>query len=65
MNRSIIRLVTGRILLVLGVLMLFPLSISYWYQEPGNVQKAYLMAIALSEALGLLMSIKKPSSTHF
>lgn len=65
MNISIVRFVTGRILLLLGLLMLFPLAVAFIYSEPLQQKLSYGTAIGASLALGLLLSFKKPSSNRF
>ncbi len=65
MNKSIVRFVTGRILMLLGLLMLAPLAVSFIYREDAIYQLSFGAAIAASLLLGLLLSFKKPASMRF
>ena len=65
MNISIVRYVTGRILMLLGLLMLFPLAVSFIYQEEAIYKLGFAAAIGAALVLGLLLSLKKPSSHRF
>lgn len=65
MNRSVIRHVTGRILMLLGALMLAPLAVAFYYGEPAGQKMSYAIAIAAAEALGLLLAYKKPAQLRF
>ena len=65
MNKSIVRFVTGRILMLLGLLMLAPLTVSFIYREAPVYKISFGAAIAASFLLGLLLSFKKPASTRF
>lgn len=65
MNKSMVRFVSGRMLMLLGALMLVPLAVSFYYREPSRYQVAFFSAVLLAEALGLLLSIKRPKSNRF
>ncbi len=65
MNKSMVRFVSGRILMLLGALMLLPLAVSFYYREPARLKVAFAAAILLTEALGLGLSVKRPVSNRF
>lgn len=65
MNKSMVRFVSGRILMLLGALMLLPLAVSFYYQEPARLKMGFFFAILATEALGLLLSVKPPASNRF
>jgi trk system potassium uptake protein TrkH len=65
MNRSVIRHVTGRILMLLGALMLAPLAVAFFYGEPFRQKLSYAIPIAAAELLGLLLAFRRPASLHF
>ena len=53
MNRKMVYYLIGRILLLLGALMILPLAVSLYYWDGG--QLPFLITIALCELLGLLL----------
>ncbi len=53
MNRKMVYFLIGRILLLLGGLMVLPLAVSLYYWDGG--QLPFLITIAISEGLGLLL----------
>ncbi|MBQ9437749.1 MAG: TrkH family potassium uptake protein [Lachnospiraceae bacterium] len=63
MNISIIRYLLGKVLLIEGALLLFPLAMGIFYREELCAPYA-LCSIGLL-LLGFLTSVKKPSSTVF
>lgn len=65
MNHRMIAFVTGRILMVVGLLMSPTLLVSFYYKEPGSVQGAIAFAVLLTCAIGFALSIKRPSNPRF
>ena len=63
MNRRMIIYVLGKLLIVLSGLMILPLIISFIYKE--ELYMSYLIPIASSFIVGLLLSIKKPKKKDF
>lgn len=65
MNKSMVRFVSGRILMLLGALMLLPLTVSFYYREPARLKVAFALAVLITELLGLSLSVKRPVSNRF
>lgn len=60
MQRSVVRYLLGRILLVEAILLILPLLVSLLYQEPLSQQLSYLSVIALVALIGFTFSWKQP-----
>lgn len=65
MNKSLVRFVSGRILMMLGALMLLPLLVSFYYHEPLQLKMGFGASILITEILGLALSFKRPASGRF
>ena len=63
MNYRMLAYTIGRILMVVAVTMLIPLGLSLYYGE--GLVIAYLIPIAISVAIGLLVGIKQPKNKSF
>ncbi len=63
MNSSIIRYILGQVFKVFSVLLLLPCIIALIYLEPEGF--AFLITSLICLILGILMTIKKPSSNVF
>ncbi len=63
MNSSIVRIIISYIFKTMGLLMLLPTVISVVYLESAGIW--YLCAAAFCFVIGLLLGLKKPSSTVF
>lgn len=59
MNRSVIRYLIGKILQVEAGLLLFPLIVSFIYQEPSWQKLSYASVIVLLGILGTLATFKR------
>ena len=62
MNLKMYVFVTGKVMIILGALMLIPVITGLIYQEYDNVL-VYIITAAFSLIAGFLMSLKKPSYT--
>lgn len=62
MNYSAIRNIIGKILVLSGILMLFPLAVSFIYQESLQHKLAYVIPICCAILLGKVLSFKKTKS---
>ncbi len=63
MNFAIIRNILGKIMILLGILMVLPLVICLIYQEDFINYLSFLLPMALSIGLGLLCNVKKAESS--
>lgn len=63
MNSSIIRYILGQVFKVFSVLLLIPCIVALIYLEPEGL--AFLVTSLICLILGILMTIKKPSSNVF
>ncbi len=61
MNHSMVRYVIGRILMINGGFLLFPVLVAVIYRE--HVILAYMSAAALSVVVGRALSFRKPENT--
>ena len=59
-----VRYVTARLLQVEAVLLIFPLIISFIYQEDWKYKWSFIAVILLLAILGQLFSLKKPKERH-
>lgn len=64
MNRSIVRYLLSKLLLIEAALYAVPLTVALIYQEEASVFKAILGTMAILIGLGLLGSLKKPKNYH-
>ena len=64
MDRSIIRHILGRVMMIEGVLMLLPAIVGLFYGEYSD-SLIYVCTAAGAFLLGLLFSLKKPASRSF
>lgn len=62
MQRSVVRYLLGRILLVEAILLIFPLLVSFLYQEPLSQQLSYLSVMALVAIIGFAFSWRQPKN---
>lgn len=62
MNIGMVRYVTARLLQVEAVLLLFPLLVSFIYQETWHYKWSFMSVTLLLIVLGQLLSWKKPES---
>ncbi len=63
MNTSIIRYIMSHVMRIESLLMLLPCIVAIFYREPEGL---YYLAVALiCGAIGILLSLKKPTSTVF
>lgn len=60
MNRRIINYVLGQLFIVESVLLMFPLLVSFIYQEGWRYHSSYLYVIIFLITVGFLLSHKKP-----
>lgn len=65
MNRSIVRYLVGRILLLVGMLMFLPIAVGLLYQERGQILFAYGSVAFACCFFSLLLVWKKPQNTRF
>lgn len=65
MNHRMIAYVTGRILLVVGLLMSPTLLVSFYYREEAEVHIAIFAALALTCAVGFVLSMHRPHNQRF
>ncbi|MBQ7077210.1 MAG: TrkH family potassium uptake protein [Lachnospiraceae bacterium] len=63
MNSKIIRYLFGKVLIILGMLLLLPCLTALIYREQEGYM--YLMVAVVTVLLGLLFSLKKPEDTVF
>ena len=61
MNYRAVSYVLGKIFLIIGGLMLLPITVSFYYSENQTV--AFLVPSALLLLLGILLVVKKPKDT--
>lgn len=64
MNRSIVRYLLSKLLLIEAVLLVVPLIVAFIYREDWTVLKAILGTIGILVTLGFLGSLKKPKNYH-
>ena len=60
MNRSMVRFLLAKLLLIEAGLLLVPVGIALYYQESSQVFTALFSTIGILVVLGLLGIIKKP-----
>ena len=60
MNRSMVRFLLAKLLLIEAALLLVPVSIALYYRESSQVFTALFSTIGILVVLGLLGIIKKP-----
>lgn len=60
MNRSMVRFLLAKLLLIEAGLLLVPVCIALYYQESDQVFSALFSTIGILVVLGLLGIIKKP-----
>ena len=60
MNRSMIRFLLAKLLLIEGVLLLVPVFVALYYKESSQVFVAFFSTIGILVVLGLLGIIRKP-----
>ena len=60
MNRSMIRFLLAKLLLIEGVLLLVPVFVALYYKESSQVFVALFSTIGILVVLGLLGIIRKP-----
>lgn len=65
MNNRIIFYTLGRLIQVFGALLIAPLFVSIYYQEPLTYILSYLMTAVFSVAIGYILSHKKPENSAF
>lgn len=65
MNKSIIRVVTGRILILIGAMMLLPFLVSLYYREGQALARSYLLPAVFTMLFGAAISVKRAGSRHF
>lgn len=65
MNYGYVRVILGRILLLEASLMIPSLLLSLYFREPGHVQIALGVSMAVTFSLGILMSLRPPMKTSF
>lgn len=63
MNGSIIRYILGKVMQMEGALLLLPVFVSMYYNEPEGT--SYMIAAGCTVVLGTLLSVKPPSDTVF
>ncbi len=63
MNYKLLGKILGKIMIMEGILMLFPLIISFIYKEPTQNKIAFILPIVLLVLLGGLMQIPQPKRT--
>lgn len=63
MNTSMIRYILGKVLELEAALMLLPLAVAGIYHEKQGL--AFVYTILLTLAIGILLSLKKPTNTLF
>ena len=59
MDKDLVKFITGRILIIVGILMIFPLIVSLLYQEPFRYTRSFLLTMLLTVATGWGLSYKK------
>ena len=64
MNYSVIRRILGKILILIGMLMIFPLAISIIYKEPIRNKLAFLIPIICLFILGNILGIKADKNNN-
>ena len=64
MNYSVIRRILGKILILIGMLMVFPLAISIIYKEPIRNKLAFLIPIICLFILGNILGIKADKNNN-
>ena len=62
MNRSMVRFLLAKLLLIEASLLLVPVSIAIYYRESSQVFTALFSTIGILVVLGLLGIIKKPKN---
>ncbi len=65
MNTSMIRYMLGKLLMILGLLMLPSFALTFVYHEALQVQLSFVYAILLCILIGSLVSRKKPENEDF
>jgi len=65
MNTSMIRYMLGKLLIILGLLMLPSFALTFVYHEALQVQLSFVYAILLCILIGSLVSRKKPENEDF
>ncbi|MDK6232644.1 TrkH family potassium uptake protein [Aerococcus sp. UMB10185] len=65
MNTSFLRFIIGRLLMILGLLMIPSILVGLYYGNPARVIWAFVITIALCELLGLALSYRQPDSDIF
>lgn len=65
MNRSMVRFLLAKLLLIEAGLLLVPVGIALYYRESNQVFTALFSTIGILVVLGLLGIIKKPKKTTY
>lgn len=65
MNLKMVAFILGRILQLEGLLMLLPLGVSIYYQEPIRYAVGFLATAGMTFIIGLLLSAKKVNLKNF
>lgn len=65
MNHHFIRFLIGRLVMILGLLMIPSLIVTLIYQNNWQIIQAFLYSILICEIGGYIISVRKPVNTLF